>query len=159
MLSEPVNNASAGSTMPGGSITPDCAGATATDTGTILIIDGEPMVVVNNALLPQLIVDESLGELGAAGASENAAGFDTMSLSFAPLFDSDSVAAGVQTNFAPDLAGFGGLQPGAERHRGALRPVRPQSVRHHSRQRDPADPERQCGHRLRRWHRLLHHQP
>ncbi|EDY37958.1 structural toxin protein RtxA [Cyanobium sp. PCC 7001] len=117
VLSEPVNNAAGASTVPGGVITPeyatvpfgvtvtDFAGATATDTGTILIIDGEPSVVVNNDLLPELIVDESLGELGTAGASENAAGFDTVSLSFAPLFDSDSVAAGVQTNFGPDLAG------------------------------------------------------
>ncbi|MGC5195849.1 DUF5801 repeats-in-toxin domain-containing protein, partial [Aphanothece microscopica] len=112
MLADPVNNAAPGAnifsdyaTIPFTATVTDSGGLSDTNSGNILIIDGEPTVVVNEDAVTQLIADESAGEIGTAGGSENAAGFDTITADFSLVFDSDTVAPGVQTNFGPDRAG------------------------------------------------------
>ncbi|CAK6694537.1 hypothetical protein OGCDGJMD_01654 [Cyanobium usitatum str. Tous] len=82
----------------------DLGGATATATGGIRIVDATPFVLASTEALPQLIVDESVGEIGTAGGTENAGGFDTVSVDVSQFFDS-SADPGTQFGFGADGPG------------------------------------------------------
>ena len=112
-LTSPVNNANPlgnpnidqnSALVPISATVTDLSGATATATGGIRIVDATPFVLASTEALPQLIVDESVGEIGTAGGTENAGGFDTVSVDVSQFFDS-SADPGTQFGFGADGPG------------------------------------------------------